>query len=428
MKMPVGSRSSTPTPAVPNRFGGTVTGTHRRGIDVSRARISRWTRRFLPVSAGWFVLSQVAILAGAPGSVEVTFGLYGFVLTTVFGKGYSLIPSYFDRSLAWPSAPMVQLPLTTGGVAALGLSAWSLGPAWLEPLGATLWVAGVAVFLGAILVTIGDNLTGTETGTGGANADRQDLDRLANAFVPVVLLYLVVGSADLLAGAVGGRSLLGAGGVGTSHLLAAGAGLLLLFAIGYRLLPRFLVVHPSRRLAAPVLGFGALGPALLAWGFPAGPVFQAGAVVESVAVVGFALAYVRMFVRTDRDRVGFYGPLSGVVLGCLGVGLGVWFAFVGLDPALGAIHRRLNLFGLLGLSIVGAVYQFYPPALCPWPGGSDRGALVTIGLIAAGLAIQIAGPVVAVVAPVGHALVLVGAAGFGYLLAGAVRYQSRDRH
>jgi hypothetical protein len=383
----------------------------------------------LLVSAAWFVLSQVAILAAVPRRAVIFFGLYGFVLTTVFGKAYSLVPSYFDRTLAWSYAPAVQLPLITGGVAALALGGAAVGPAWLSAAGALAWVAGVAVFLGTMLATIGDNLTGAETGTGDANADRRGLDRLANAFVPVVFGYLLVGCVELLAGTVGTPSLFGGLAIRTSHVLAAGVALLLLFSVGYRLLPRFLGVYPYRWLAAVVLPLGALGPALLAWGYPAGAVFQAGAVVQSVAVVGFAIAYLRMVSRTDRDRIGLYSVAVAVVFGCLGVALGAHFAFVGLDTELATAHRHVNVYGLLGLSIIGAVYQFYPPAVCPWPGGNDRTALATIALVAAGLLVVVGASALAPAArAAGHALVLCGAIGYSYLLGGTIRFQaSRNR-
>jgi hypothetical protein len=393
---------------------------------VSSARISRWARRLLLVSAGWFALSQATILAGAPRRVTLFLGLYGFVLTTVFGKAYSLIPSYFDRTLAWSAAPAVQFPLTTGGVAGLAIAAAG-GPPWLAPAGALAWVGGAAVFLGTMLVTVGDNLTGADTGTGDANAERRRLDRLANAFVPLVLLYLAVASVELLAGLLGTPSLLGGLLVPTSHLLAAGVALLLLFSVGYRLLPRFLVVYPSTRLAAVVLPAGAFGPALLAWGYPAGGVFQAGALVQSVAVVGFAVAYLRMVRRTDRERVGLYSVAVAVCLGVLGVALGAHFAFAGLTGDLATVHWRVNVFGLLGLSIVGAVYQFYPPALCPWPGGSDRAALVTIALVGGGLAVTaLAVVTVPAARPVGEALTAAGSAGFLYLLAGTMRKRTSN--
>ena len=405
-----------------------VRGTENRGTTVSSARISRWARRFLLVSAGWLVSSQVAALAGAPRRVEFVLGLYGFVLTTVFGKAYSLIPSYFDRSLAWSGAPAAQWPLTTGGVGALALAAFPGTPPWLRTVGVFAWVAGGAVFLGTMLVTVGDNLTGEETGTGDANADRRGLDRLATAAVPVTFLYLVAGSVELLASALDFPSPFGGLPVRISHLLAAGVALLVLFGIGYRLLPRFLVVHPSRRLAAIVLPFGAVGPALLAWGYPSGPVFRAGAVLESVAVVGFAVAYLRMVVRTDRERVGLYSVAVAVCFGCLGAGLGAYFAFAGSDPGLALVHRHVNVFGLLGLSIVGAVYQFYPPAVCPWPGGTDRTALVTIALVGAGLLGVTLSPFgLPAARDAGHALVLAGTVGYSYILFGTVTYHSSTR-
>lgn len=395
---------------------------------MSNARISRWARRFLLVSATWFVAAEGAFLAGAPRRVGIYLGLYGFVLTTVFGKAYSLIPSYFDRTLAWPSAPAVQLPLTTAGVGFLAVAAGNVGPPWLGAVGGLAWAGGVAVFLGTMVLTVGGNLTGAETATGDGKSERQRLDRLANAFIPLVLVYLAVGTVELLGATVGLVSPFGGLSVRTSHLLGAGVALLLLFSIGYRLLPRFLGVQTSPLLAGIVLPAGALGPALLAWGYPAGPVFRAGAAVQSLAVVGFAGGYLRMIFRTDRERVGLYSVAIGVCFGVLGVALGLYFAFEGITAELVALHWRVNLFGLLGLSIVGAVYQFYPPALCPWPGGSDRTALLTVGLVAGGLLVFALGTVTgAVPRALGVTLTLLGAAGYTYLLAGTITYQTSNR-
>lgn len=395
---------------------------------MSSERISRWARRFLLVSGLFLVSSQVAVLAGAPRAVEVVLGLYGFVLTTVFGKAYSLVPTYFDRKLAWSYAPAVHLPLATAGVLALAAARWPAGPDALATAGPLLWGAGVAVFLLTIAATIRDNPTGAETATGDAAADRQPLDRLANAFVPVALAYLAAGSYDLVARTVGLPTLLDGLSVRISHLLGPGFALVLFFAVGYRLLPRFLVVRPTRSLAAVVLPAGAVGPALLAWGYPAGTVFELGAVAESVAVVGFAITYIRLFLATDRDRVGFYGPLAGVCLGTVGVALGAYFAFEGIDAALALAHLRVNVYGLLGVTIVGVVYQFYPPAVGQWPGATDRTAVATIGALAAGVALAAFLPVLSPASPpVGHLLALAGALGYCYLLAATIRFQTSRR-
>lgn len=392
---------------------------------MSTAVVSRWARRFLLGSATFLVASQVAILLGAPRGVEVVLGLYGFVLTTVFGKAYSLIPSYFDRELAWPLAPMAQLPLVIAGVASLTLANWSVGPPELDVLGRLLWAGGVAVFLVTMVLTVRTNLTGAETATGDASADRQPMDRLANVFVPVALGYLVLGTYEFGGDALGLPTLFDGLSVPISHLLGPGFALLLLFAVGFRLLPRFLVTTPPRPLAAVTLGAGALGPACLALGYPVGPLFRAGAVLETIAVAGFALSCLWLFAATDRDRIGFYGPLAGVCLGLFGVGLGAYFAFESLAIALVRVHVRLNVFGLLGLSIVGVVYQFYPPALAEWPFASDRLAMGTLWTLAGGLALSALAPLSSpVLGAAGQSLALAGSVGYLYLLAGTIIYQT----
>lgn len=395
---------------------------------MASAIISRWGRRFLLVGVGFLLASQLAALGGAPRRVEVVLGLYGFVLTVVFGKAYSLVPSYFDRTLVAPRAPAVHLPIHVGAVVALASAGFRAAPAWIGSAGAVLWTVGTVVFVGAIGATISSNPFGLETGTSDASADRAPLDRLANPFMPVAVAYLLVATYERLARGIPLPPLLDAAPVRVTHLLAAGFALLLLFAVGYRLLPRFLVATVPRSLALVVLPAGAVGPTLLAVGYPAGPLFVAGAVLESVAVLGFAVSYLFLFASTDRDRVGFYGPLAAVVAGVAGVGLGLQFAIAGIDARLALSHLRLNLFGLLGLAIVGVLYQFYPPAVADWPGAGDRLALASIAVYALGLAIAAAGAVApAPVGSVGHLLVAAGAAAVLYCVGGAIRVQTKGR-
>jgi hypothetical protein len=393
---------------------------------MSTARLSRWARRFLVVSAGFLVLSQAASLVSAPRGVVVVLGLYGFVLTTVFGKAYSLVPSYFDRQLAWQRAPQIQLPLLMVGVLALALARWGIGPELLETGGVIAWVGGVAVFLGTIGWTVRDNVTGAATGTGDASAEREPLDRLANAFVPVALAYLLVGMYELTATVTPLPALLDGVGIRIAHLLGPGFAVLTLFAVGYRLLPRFLAVVPSRRLAAVVLPAGAVGPALIAVGYPSGVLFRAGAALEAVAVVGFTASFLSLYVRSERSRVGFHGPLLGTLFGCLGVGLGLYFAFAGVTADLTPVHVQVNVFGLLGLTIVGVVYQFYPPAVAQWRGTGDRLALVSIAGLAVGLLGVVCSPLTAPpLARAGHALTTGSAAAYWYVLAAVVRIQTQ---
>ncbi len=395
---------------------------------MATAVISRWARRFVLVGVGSLVLAQLAGVAGLPHRTEVVIGLYGFVLTVAFGKAYSLVPSYFDRTLAVPRAPAVHLPLHVLAIGCLAVAPFDGTPAWLGMLGALAWSAGIAVFVGAIGATIASNPFGRETGTSSANQERAWLDSVANPFMPVAMLYLLAGSYGLLAGATPLPTLLGGSVVRLSHLFGAGFALLLLFAVGYRLLPRFLVASPPRALAVIVLPAGAIGPALIAIGYPSGSLFLLGAALEATAVCGFAVSYGWLFVRTDRDRVGFYGPLLGVVAGLGGVALGVWFATVGFPPDFVMAHWRLNVFGFLGLSIAGVLFQFYPPAVATWPMAGDQLALVTLFVFGAGVAgLGLTAAFGARVAVFGH--VLVGLAGclIGYLLAGTIRASTAGR-
>jgi hypothetical protein len=330
-----------------------------------------------------------------PRRGEVVVGLYGVVLLVVFGKAYTLVPAYFDRELAWPRAIALQFPLSVGGTVLLGLDALGATravPEWAGVAGGTLWVLGVAVCVSTLSWTIRTNATGRETATSEAKAERRPLDRLANAFVPLALGYLALGSYETLA-VKSGRipSLLGASTVGGSHLLAAGTATLLVFAIGFRLLPRFLVATPPRRLPAVVLAAGAIAPTLLVWDFGGGTLFRLGAVLEAVAIVGFAVSYAVLYSRSGSRRVAFLGPLLGGASGVLGVGLGLFFAFGTVDPGLVSAHRRLNLLGFLGLTIVGVVFQFYPPAIGRFPGANDRSALAVILGLAGGIGLQTVG-------------------------------------
>ncbi|WP_276298938.1 hypothetical protein [Halorussus lipolyticus] len=355
---------------------------------MSAGVVSRWARRFVAASAVFLVAWQVAAVAGTPRDIRVALAVHGFVLHTVFGKAYSLVPSYFDRTLAVPRAPMVHLPLTALGAVGLALAPLPRIPEIAGLVGALLWSAGVVVFVAVLAWTLRDNPTGRETGTGEANADRRQIDRFANAFVPVVLGYLVVGSYATLTGYASVQTI---GVARAAHLLAAGTAGLLLFAVGFRLFPRFLVASPPKSLVAVVLPAGAVGPAVLAWGLYRGAWFRAGALLEATAVVGFALAYAVLFARSERRRVGFYAVLAGVIAGVLGVLVGLHFAWNGVAPALISAHFRLNVLGLLGLTIVGATYQFYPPTVGTFRGASDRTALASVALIGVGLLAELGG-------------------------------------
>lgn len=361
--------------------------------------VSRWSRRFVAVGVGWFVVWQLAVLAGAGRGTVVALGLYGFVLHTVFGKAYSLVPTYFDRTLADPRAPAVHLPLAATGTAAMAAGASGVGPAWLGAVARGLWALGVIVFVGVLAWSVRDNLTGAETATSDAKADRGRVDRFANAFVPVALSYLLAGALLPVVAAVGlPTGPLPAAGPAVTHLPAAGTAALLLFALGFRLLPRFLVVAPRPVLVAVVLPAGALAPGLLATQFPAGAGFQVGAALQTVALLGFAAAYVDMFARSDRRRVGLYGLLLPATAAVAVAGLGVHMATAGLAADVADAHARVALFGFLGTAIVSVSYQFYPPPVATTDLIDDRAGIVVLALLTGGVGLEATG-LVAGVAP-----------------------------
>jgi len=388
--------------------------------------VSRRVRWFVAASVCFLVGWQIAAVAGLPESVGVRLGVYGFVLHAVFGQAYSLVPAYFEAELDSAAPLSVQFPATALGTLLLAADAARPSAAvagiGLAGTGGALWLVGVAVFVATLLWTIRDNLSGRRTGTGDHNAHRRALDRLANAFVPVALAYLLVGSYATAAGATPLPPLLDGYPPRAAHLLAAGAGALLVFAIGFRLLPRLLVATPPRPLAWLVLPTGAVGPALLASGIGTSRLLV-GAAVQAVAVVGFALAVAALLRRSDRERVGRYGVALGALAGVLGVALGLHFATAGPTAALAAVHARLNVLGFLGLTIVGVSYHFYPPAVGRLPGAGDRLAAASIGAIAAGLAFELVGAVATVELAVtaGRLGALVGSLFAAYVLAAAFR-------
>ncbi|WP_241430432.1 MULTISPECIES: hypothetical protein [Halococcus] len=335
---------------------------------------------------------QTGVLVGLRPRTEVLLGVFGFVLHMIFGKAYSLVPSYFERELIVTRAPGVQFPLTVGGTCSLAVVSALPGLECLEPIGASLWGLGVGVFLVGLLWTIRGNLTGEATGTGEANADRRSVDRVANGFVPVALTYLAIGSYETVAIHTGLPTLFDGYFPRVSHLLAAGTATMLVFALGFRLLPRFLVASPPLWLVVLVLPAGALGPLLLATTLGSSSAwFTLGAVIEALAMIGFTLTYAVLFVRSDRRRVGFYGVLAGAGSGVLAITLGLSFAFGHLSPSLALAHFRLNVLGFLGLTIIGVAYQFYPPAIGTFRGASNHAALLSIGCLAGGLLNQVVG-------------------------------------
>ncbi len=389
-------------------------------------QVSRWSRRFVLVGGVFLVCWQVVVLAGGERQAGLMLGLLGFVFHTIFGKAYSLVPTYFNRTLATTRLLPAHLLFASSGTVLLAFDV-QYGGTLAGQAGAVLWAGGVAVFLGMLGWTIYDNVTGRETGTSKANADRRSVDRVANFFVPVALAYLAFGTYELLASTTAVPPVFDGYTPRAVHLLATGTAALLVFALGFRLLPRFLVASPPRPLVWVVLPAGAAAPAILAASLPAGGWFRLGALLQSLAILGFAVAFWMLFIRSNRRRVGFYGVLACTVAGLGGIALGLVFAFDQSTVDLIAAHRRLNVLGFLGLAIVGVSYQFYPPAVSVLPGIDDKTAFTAIGLICGGLLLETAALALGfdVGVSVGQLVVLVGACLHLLILLGVFRRQAK---
>ena len=396
-----------------------------RGRSSGEPLQTRAVRWFVVASAASLVGWQLAALVGAPARTQLVLGLYGFVLTMVMGQAYWLLPSFFGRELAFPPAPAVQFPITIVGVAGLALAPIPAVPDGVAAAGAAAWTVGVGLFLVAVGRTVAGALRNGSLGPAGSG-----LERLATAVMPLALAYLAAGSYETLATSSGLPSLVGGEPAAASHLLAAGTATLLLLAIGFRLLPRFLGAPTPAWLLAVVLSAGAVAPALLAAGFGSGTAFRLGAAGQAIAVIGFALAVGAILRRSDSREAGAVGVGVGATAGVAGVLLGVWFAVSSApDPALLEVHRRANLLGFLGLSIVGVAYQFYPPSAGRFRGAGDRTGIASIALLGGGLALEAVGLVGASgsATAIGRAFSTVGAALFCSLVVGLFRQRSRER-
>jgi len=394
------------------------------------ATISRGARALVLAGAGFFVAAAWAALQTEPRATVVALALYGFVFHTLFGKAYSLLPSYFDRDLAFAYAPRVQVPLSVLGAAGLALPPDSpvaeAIPLDTASAGAALWAAGAGVFLLTIAATVRDNPTGADTGTSPSKPERARMDRAANFVMPVALAYLAVGSYELAARELDAPTLLDVGHAGT-HVLAVGTASLLVFAVGARLLPRLLRADAPDALAGAVLAGGTVGPLLLVGhleggvaGAPETGLLHGAIVLLTIAVVGHAGFVGLLLARAPAPRHAAYGVLAGSIGGVATVGAGAAIALE-YEPMLVLVHPRLGLLGFLGLTIVGVAFHFYPPSIAGEYG--DYAADGVIVLVAAGLALELGAILAAdglpeeTVLDVARGLVLLGAMGYAGLLA-----------
>lgn len=378
--------------------------------------VGRWTRLFTLAGVACLLLWRVGLLADLPARSAVELAVLGFVLHVVFGHAYLLVPAYFGRVHRSSHLPGVHLALATSGTLLLAGSHFPATPDGTRLVGALLWAAGVAVFVGSLA----RSLRGVARDP---FADASNLaERAAVLVVPVPFAYLAAGSYDLLAAQTAAPRLLAASAAGVSHLFAAGVAALLVFALGVRLLPRFLGVDPLAVPSVFVLVAGSVGPGLLAVSLWGGWLFRAAAAVEGAAVVAFFVHAVVLFARSDRRRVGLAGILAGLAAGAVAVGVSGGVAAGWLSPARIEGHVALVLGGFLTVTVAGFLVQFYPPSVADARGAGEATTRAALAALLGGALLEASGLALgsSALTSAGRALAAAGAAGLAYVLLAVV--------
>jgi len=386
------------------------------GAGMATGRLSRWTRYFTVASAASLVVSQAVAVPGGPRSLVVTVAVFGFVCPMIFGMAYLLLPSYVGRTLADQRLPGGHFALAYLGSGAL-VAGRALDRVALARIGVILWSGGVAVFVGALAWTVVPAVLDRPEVILRSDEAPQRSTRLATAMIAVALGYLVVGTSALLGWA-------GLGPVpafafpAVVHYYTAGFGALLIFALGARLVPGFFHVTPPRVGTWVALVPGAIAPGLLGTFLWGGVAFRIGAVLQAVAMVGYAGVVVYVFRRSDWQRVGLAGIVLGAVAGVVAVGINLPAAFGGVAPGQVRAHVATVVTGFFALTIVGYAVQFFAVTSGRFRGASDRGVGAVVAALAFGTLARTGGLLAGVdaVSRAGAGLALCGAVGYAYLV------------
>lgn len=382
------------------------------------ADISQWTHRFAVLSALAMIGLQGLLIGNPPVRLIATAGLFGAVFPMIFGMGYLLFPSYVGETLSTAWAPGIHFLLAVGGGGLLIATRRGLLDSPAQLLGAILWAAGVAVFLGTIGWSIAPAAELPTDLKAGVRNRAQRSSRLGLLAVPIAMGYLILGTVALLARAVRGGGYFDVSAPAVIHLFGTGVVVLLILALGLKLLVGFLHVTPPHSLSWVALSCGAVAPAILAGSFYRPPLFLVGAGLEGVAVISYAVLIAVVGLRADRRRTGFVGLAIGAIAGVTAVGIAIANALdLGWAPGIRA-HVVLVINGFILSTIIGYAYQFFPVPNGQFWGASDRTATGTILLFGLGTALVVTGDTAEldIVSVLGVILTIGGTGGYAYLL------------
>lgn len=388
-------------------------------MTANSAGVAQWTEYFVVSSACSLVAYFASVSVGLPHRVQVLLGLYGFACLMVFGMGYLLLPPYVGRTVIDHRFAGGHLILAVLGLCLLVAGHLVETFDSVGRFGGLLWASGVAVFAVSLAATALNAWSDPGTDRAAGVPGRDTSLKWAAAAIPVTVAYLVLGTLALFNGpSVAGSVPVPHSPAVPSHAYAAGFAGLLVFALGARLLPGFFGASPPHRLLSAVLGTGAAAPLLLTVGLWANPWFSFGAVLEGIAMTGYAVCVAVVLRRSDRVRVGGYGIAMGAVAGVAATVAGASAAF-GVDVATAVnVHVRLVLGGFLPLTIVGYALLFFPVTDGQFRGATHRTVRFVLVALFSGLVLQVAGLLcgVGVVARGGAATSLVGSVTYSYLV------------
>jgi len=388
-------------------------------MTVNSAGVSQWTEYFVVSSACSLVAYFASVSAGLPHRIQVLLGLYGFACLMVFGMGYLLVPPYVGRTVIDHRFAGIHLAFAVSGLCLLVATHFVRTFDSVGRFGGLLWASGVAVFAMTLAATAlsarSDQGTDRAAGVSGRNTS----PGWAAAAIPVAVAYLLLGTVARFDGlpVVGSVPVPHAPAV-PSHAYASGFAGLLVFALRVRLLPGFFGASPPRRLLSVVVGAGATAPLLLTVGLWVDPWFSLGAVLEGIAMVGYAVCVAVVLRRSERVRVGGYGIAMGAAVGVAATVAGASAAF-GVNVAMAVnTHVRLVIGDFLPLTIVGYAVLFFPVTGGQFRGATHRTVRFVLVALFSGLVLQVTGLLcgAGVVARGGAATSLVGSLTYLYLV------------
>lgn len=377
-------------------------------------------RRTAIVALVFFLGSALHLAVAGVGLTELAraFPLYalgGFCIL-IFGTSRLLIAGMAGRDSVGGAASSVAT-VGLAGLGAAGVYASQFAAPLLTPAFAFVWSAGAMLHVVVTIRTVRRPPTRApivdETATRASRVPLRVLEAGSLAYALASAVCVPLAFAGLAAPA------------SALHLVLSGFVIVTIIGTALHILPRFTRVRPTPFLVVLLVPFVLVGPALVVFGLEGvSGALAVGATAEAVALLLFGAAVVVMVLRARVARVANLAYLGAPVA----VAVGGFIAFlvangVHLEGQL-ATHGILNVFGFVGLFVMGASTDLYAPALEAGAKSARRHVVVAMTLTLGGLVVAGAGSWVGSDAFARGGMLLY-AAGLAWHLAGVVASHRR---